>query len=279
MMSRAPRIDAAPGSGPCSRRRGRPHTRDTRARSACRHAGRRCAPSAACALPVIQTPGCRLPPSCLPGAERPAVDELVGDVVVAPCAAVEQIVADRHRHRRAEQRESRHALADGAPRASSAGERTRASGRPAPRARRRAASSSATSQSAIASTRRRRLARRAAVAGQVDGEHVAAVVREIARLQRPQRCGRSRRRARTRRSAARASNARAPGVRVDVVTADDDASRIRPCPRRSSARLRSSIRSSASSRPTDSRIVPSVMPALGEIRRPTSGNASSTPDG
>ncbi len=216
--------------------------------------------------------GHRLPPSCLPGAVRPAVDQLVGDVIVR-LRGVEQRVADRHRHRGTDERDLRHALgmprrafehreraqrmADqrrvaGARRVEQRGQSSRRSPRPT-RARRRP------SGRGPAGRRRARCGR--------DARSSATAA--------PRRCGRSRRRGRRRPSAARRRSARA-GVRVDLVaTRSSSVARSRPpdanrrrmrvsasLPAACSARRRSSIRSSGFSRPTDRRIVPSVMPAF-----------------
>ena len=76
-------------------------------------------------------------------------------------------------------------------------------------------------------------------------------MREIARLQRPDAVIVRRAVHEARPSAATRSNARAPGVRVDVVAGDGRAHHAQALPAAYSARLRSSIRSSGFSRPTD----------------------------
>ncbi len=210
----------------------------------------------------------------LAGAVRPAGDELVGDVVVPP-RGVEQRVGDRHRRR-------------GAERARSASTRSGC----------RAAHSSTASEpsewptSAAVADRRRieqrgnpvgdrldrrqRIAAGPAVARQVDGEHVPAVMREIARLQRPD----------------------AVVVRRAVDEDDRRQRARRRAARRCTRRLRCRRRPSASGLPgrvqRPRQVLDQVVGILepdrqadrafgdagpDEVRRPTSGNASCSPGG
>ena len=181
MMSRAPRITSA-GQRTAAALRARSRSAWHATRSACEHARPRALqePQRVAGQPHARH---RVAAELLAGAVRPAGDELVGDVIVA-LRGVEQRVADRHRRR-------------GAERARSSSTRSGC----------RAAHSSAASEPSEWPTsaaradagrveqrgnpvgdrldRRQRGAAGPAVARQIDGEHVAAVMREIARLQRP----------------------------------------------------------------------------------------------
>ena len=126
------------------------------------------------------------------------------------------------------------------------------------------ASSRATSQSAIASTDASGVARRCA-RGRASRPR-ARCIRDArsSATAAPRRRGRSPRRARKRSSACAAIERARSRVRVDRrgrATATRIAIRSALLARRAARGSRSSIRSSASSRPTDRRIVPSVMPA------------------
>ncbi len=118
----------------------------------------------------------------LRGGKRPAVDQLERDVLVGPGGS-EEIVAHDHRYRGAEQRELRYLR-----RCARRGlERRQRAQRVADQRDARGAGSVDEGDEPIGERLHRglRRTRRAAVPGQVDGQRVVAVVREIARLQRP----------------------------------------------------------------------------------------------
>jgi hypothetical protein len=117
--------------------------------------------------------------------------------------------------------------------------------------------------------------RRCAVAGQVHRQHAVAVVREPARQQRPHAVVVQRAVDEDDAGQGRVEGL-AAGVGVGLAAVDDELHAAFSATLK--ARFRSSIRSSASSRPMLSRIVPGVMPAAPAPRRPC-GSAWCWPGG
>ena len=107
----------------------------------------------------------------------------------------------------------------------------------------------------------RRFARAAAMAGQIDGQHVPAVVSEVAALQNPDAVVIEHTMDKNHRGLGGVQRL-AGGVNVALCAIDVDVHAQAPAfSAVFRARFKSSIRSSASSRPIDSRIVPWLMPA------------------
>ena len=109
---------------------------------------------------------------------------------------------------------------------------------------------------------RERRAGAAPMAGQVEREHARSRGARTSATAASRRCGRAARRGRRRRTAGGVERLAAGvgvGRRAGPSTTSSFIARL--APRAFSARFRSSIRSSASSRPIDSRIVPAPMPA------------------
>src|SRR2546421_1497892 len=111
------------------------------------------------------------------------------------------------------------------------------------------------------------IASAAAVAGRVAREHIPAVMREVPRLQCPHAvivaCAVDEADARLRRI-----DVTPAGVGVNRASVDVDL-HYRIFDAAYKARLRSSIKSSAFSKPTESRIVPSVIPAAASFAAET----------
>ena len=179
------------------------------------------------------------------------------------CArGVEQRVAHRHRRGRAEQRETLDARRCRA-RAARARTARRANGRRPRSARAPMVAIASASQSAIASTLACGGPAERPWPGRSTASTFVAVMGEVARLQRPHAvvvAGAVDEHDRRQRGVERPR----AGVRVDAPRSRTTEAH-QAFPAACSARPRSSIRSSGSSRPTDSRIVPSVMPALAQV--------------
>ena len=195
----------------------------------------------------------------------------------------EQLVAHRHRRRRDRAARAWSRDPDAAPRIQRSkrahAEWPTSAARSTPQA-----SSSATSQSRDRARPTQAARRRERPCpGRSTASTLRPMMREVARLQRPHAVvvrravhEHDRRQRRHRRRASRCSHSMSP-ARRSLTRIGQRASA--PCPRRTARGSGPRCRSSASSSPTDSRIVPSVMPARDAGRRRTCGNAWSTPDG
>ena len=223
----------------------------------------------------------RVAAELLPGAERPAVDQLARDMVVAR-GGVEQVVGDGHRHRRREQRDPRDAIPGW--RAAQSSTDSEPSEWPTSAASRAPAASSTRGDPVgdrldIAASAGRRPSGRGRA-----GRPRARCIRGArnSATAAPRRCGRWPRRARTRSSAGPRSGGRVAGVGVDARVPRDRKPHRRgrqPCPPRAAPAtqvLDQVVGILEADRQADRALGD---PRLARGPRPTSGNASSTPDG